>query len=127
MGKRLLKHKIDTEENPLSQKNGEIAIQEFLNLYEKFVEQKSLEGLRERTLKDYTEHLKYIKKWLKEDNGVYQSDAFFLDVNFVRSYIYYMQEEKHLGNSTINIRLRTLKTYLKWLFDEGYIKNIYTY
>jgi len=32
-----------------------------------------------------------------------------------------MQNEKEYNPFTINIRLRTIKTFLKWLYDEKYI------
>lgn len=37
-----------------------------------------------------------------------------------------MADEKGLKRCTINIRLRTLKCYLKWLFDEGHIDFNYS-
>lgn len=37
-----------------------------------------------------------------------------------------MTNEKCLNPCTINIRLRTLKCYIKWLFDEGYIDFNYS-
>lgn len=97
-----------------------ITIEEFFQLHEFFLNDKSLEGLAKRTLDGYKTNLYYFRKWLDNE---YHSDynCITVDIDIFKKYLYYMSQEKEYNPFTINIRLRTLKTYLKWLYDEKYI------
>lgn len=97
-----------------------ITIKEFLELHEFFLKDKSLEGLASRTLKEYKNNLHYFQKWLEFE---YQSDYKYIgvDIDLFKKYLYYMQNDKEYNPFTINIRLRTMKTYLKWLYNEKFI------
>jgi integrase/recombinase XerD len=91
---------------------------------------KRAEGLRERTLKDYEKHFGYFTKWLNEN----YSEMKFVDeitTTIVRDYINYQRfdarrynghrfidaEKQRIGltDTTINIRLRTLKAIFNHL------------
>ena len=122
MVKRKIKF-FEEELDPLLSKKTKINVEDFLNLYSKFFSQKTLEGLRERTLEDYKEHFNYLKKWVEAKQRTTLARCF--DSDFIFSYIYHMKEEKGLKATTINIRLRTLKTYLKWLHENGYIDKMH--
>jgi integrase/recombinase XerD len=106
-------------------------------LFETFIKSKELEGLRERTLKDHRTHFRYFTSFL---NNSYSDVLVGVDIttDMVRDYIYYMTKEKTLWDDhksssykhidkkglspvTVNIRLRTLKCFFKFLFDENYI------
>lgn len=101
------------------QKQTDVTLKDFLDLHSKFIEQKTLEGLSSRTLRDHSTHMRYFKKYLTEDERS-KLDR-YVDVEILRGYLAYMVHETELKPYTINIRLRTLKCYLKWLFEEGYI------
>lgn len=118
MGNRKIKVKIKTD----LQKDRKINVEEFFQLHEYFIKDKSLEGLANRTLKEYDVNLQYFKKWLEYE---YQSDynRVAIEVDLFKKYLYYMQNEKEYNPFTINIRIRTLKTYLKWLYNEKYISS----
>lgn len=46
-----------------------------------------------------------------------------MEVDLFKKYLYHMQNEKEYNPFTINIRIRTLKPYLKWLYNEKYIST----
>lgn len=116
MGNRKVKINFKTD----LQKDRAVNIKEFFQLHEYFLKDKNLEGLAERTLQEYNNNLHYFKKWLGSE---YQSDydCVAVDVDIFKKYLYYMQNEKEYNPFTINIRLRTMKTYLKWLYTEKHI------
>jgi integrase/recombinase XerD len=101
---------------------------------------KELEGLRPRTLNDHRATFGYFLSFLKLKYPTIQYvDEITTDV--IRDYIYYMSKEKQLWDDhtqasvryrtdkrglspfTVNIRLRTLKCFFKFLNDEGHILN----
>jgi integrase/recombinase XerD len=107
------------------------------NLFSIFIRAKKLECLRERTLKDHSTHFKYFSNFLAEYYPKL-SQISQVDSKVIRDYVYFMTKEKQLYDGhklwskrssdkkglspvTVNIRLRTLKCFLKFLADEGYI------
>jgi integrase/recombinase XerD len=101
---------------------------------ELFVQAKKSEGVRQRTVNDYRQHIKYLTQFLDEfhpDLTVIQD----LTPEIIRSYIVYLKDErtpydgiknrerkkKGLSASTINIRLRTLRTMCRFWYSEGYL------
>lgn len=46
-----------------------------------------------------------------------------ITVEKIRAYQSYMLNEKQYSPTTINVRLRTLKAYFHWLYNEGYIDD----
>ncbi|MGE5629102.1 MAG: phage integrase SAM-like domain-containing protein [Solirubrobacterales bacterium] len=102
------------------QMDKKISVNEFFQLHEYFLKDKDLEGLAERTLQEYNNNLHYFKKWIDFE---YQSkyDCIAVEVDLFKKYLFYMQNEKEYNPFTINIRIRTMKTYLKWLYNEKYI------
>lgn len=106
-------------QNELTSTNS-IETNKFFKLHKTFMNEKALEGLRDRTLDDYQQHLKYFKRYIDD----YVTD--FKDrisVETFKSYVYYMSIEKKLSNFTVNAMLRTLKVYLNWLFENKYINS----
>jgi integrase/recombinase XerD len=87
------------------------------------VSAKKAEGLRERTLTDYSKHWGYFTKWLVQ----YYAEVHYVSeitVDMIRNHVNYMRHDAKrydghkyisgeqgigLSNTTINIRLRTLK------------------
>lgn len=102
----------------------EIRMSEFFELHEKFMEDKSLQGLAPRTLEEHEIHIRYFKSYL---NAANQSsiDCKALNMDVLKSYIYYMVHEKEYKPCTVNLRLRTLKCYLRWLFEENHLSFNY--
>lgn len=108
-------------------------------LFEIFMKTKELEGLRDRTLEDHRTHFRYFISFLKNAYPEYRLGK-DITTEIVRDYIYYMTKEKmlwddHTSSSykhikkkglspvTVNVRLRTLKCFFKFLFDEKYVES----
>jgi integrase/recombinase XerD len=95
------------------------------DLFNTFMRAKELEGLRERTLKDYRTNFKYFTGFLTKK---YQQMEYAEEISTdtIRDYVYYVSREKKLWDdhiqasvryktdkkglspTTVNIRLRTL-------------------
>ena len=98
-----------------------ITIDEFFDLFDKFYQVKSMEGLADRSLKNHALHMKYFEDFICH---IHPTDTVCcFDVEVCRAYVNYMLDEKKLSNVTVNIRLRTLKTYMKWLYREEYLDS----
>ncbi|MDT8860489.1 tyrosine-type recombinase/integrase [Alkalihalobacillus sp. MEB130] len=133
-GRKTISQRTFYDEVPLAEEKKE---QQLDALFQTFMKSKELEGLRERTLKDHSTHFRYFVSFL---NNAYPSVKLGIDITteMVRDYIYYMTKEKMLWDDhtssaykhiekkglspvTVNVRLRTLKCFFKFLFDENYI------
>ncbi|GIM30124.1 hypothetical protein CPJCM30710_27900 [Clostridium polyendosporum] len=99
-------------------------LENLMELYQKFINKKTLEGLSARSLKDYNTHFNYLMKYLLDTLGLPQSVE--LKAEYFNEYIAYMKLQKGLSNNTINIRLRTIRAFLRWLNKEDYIINIHS-
>ncbi|MDN4524398.1 tyrosine-type recombinase/integrase [Fictibacillus fluitans] len=85
-----------------------------------FITVKEAEGLRERTIQDYQHHFRYLRQWYEEYGQLTIKD---ISTTLVRKYVSHMKNEVGLSPVTINVRLRTLKCFLKFVFEEGYIED----
>lgn len=101
-----------------------------------FIKAKEAEGVRTRTVNDYTKHIEWFKRYLSNFHSgcIHISD---LTPTIIRDYIRYMKNErkayegidkreksrKGLSVNTINIRLRTLKAMCNLWYTDGYIKD----
>lgn len=106
-------------QNELTSTNS-IETSRFFELHKSFMNEKALEGLRNRTLDDYQQHLKYFKKYINDNVTDFKNR---IAVETFKSYVYWMSIEKKLSNFTVNARLRTLKVYLNWLYENKYINS----
>lgn len=96
-----------------------LTLQEFYSLHDDFIRDKTLERLASRTISDHKKHMQYFQTYAC---GEYQPHD-RIEKNMFKNYIHYMIDDKHLKPCTINLRLRTLKCYLNWLFANGHIKE----
>lgn len=97
---------------------------EFFNLHKIFMSQKRLQGLALRTIEEHELYMKHFKKFVNTAGRSYEDHA--VDINIFRGYLTYLIIEKEYKPNTTNIRLRTLKCYLKWLYDEEHIDKNYS-
>jgi integrase/recombinase XerD len=88
-------------------------------LYEKFCNYKQTEGIAERTLKDYKVHYHYLQKFL-DGEDINKKE---ITRDLFRDYISWMIYEQGLSPVTVNVRLRTLRAFLRFCFKEGYIEQ----
>lgn len=101
---------------------GTISVKGFIDKQKEFLLTKKLEGLAERTLKDYVNHFQYLnKRILQEYCEETDIENRFVDKGLFMAYIGYMISQ--FKPATVNIRLRTMKCYLRYLFVEGIIKE----
>lgn len=85
-------------------------------MFEKFISVKKTEGLATRTIHDYLTHFDYFKSFLGEDLS---KDEITLDI--FRDFVGYMLHEKELSPVTANVRIRTMRAFIRFCFLEGYI------
>lgn len=99
-------------------KLGEISIKDFIGKQKDFLLIKKLEGLAERTLKDYVNHFQYLSRWILQEYCE-ETDIGnrYVDKSLFMAYTGYMITK--FKPATVNIRLRTLKCYSNWLCSEG--------
>lgn len=100
-----------------------------------FLRAKKTEGLKPRTLNDHESHYRYLQRWLTEKHPTLKLEE--LTADHVRQYVQHMLTEqalytghptlqshntvKGLSPATVNIRTRTLKCFLRFLHEEGYL------
>lgn len=101
-----------------------------------FLRVKETEGLKLRTLYDHKNHYRYLQRWLVDQYPMLNLEQ--LTADHVRQYVGHMLTEqtlydghptlqshntvKGLSPASVNIRTRTLKCFLRFLLDEGYLK-----
>ncbi|WP_427036591.1 tyrosine-type recombinase/integrase [Cytobacillus pseudoceanisediminis] len=88
-------------------------------LYERFCNYKQTEGMAIRTLKDYKSHFHYLMKFL-EDEDISRKE---ITRDLFREYISWMLYEQGLSPVTVNIRIRTLRAFLRFCYKEDYIQH----
>lgn len=102
-----------------------------------FLRAKKNEGLKTRTLSDHESHYRYLQRWLTEKYPTLKLEE--LSADHVRQYVGHMLTEQTLYNghptlqshntakglspATVNIRTRTLKCFLRFLHEEGYLQT----
>jgi integrase/recombinase XerD len=86
--------------------------------YGVFLSHKVAEGLSESTLTMYEEHRRYLHEYLDMESSISS-----LTTADVRGYLQWMREDKALAPTTINIRLRSFRAFLRWALEEGYLSE----
>jgi len=100
------------------------------------ISSKRVEGVRDRTLRDYEKMFGYFRTWLDDNYEVEYFDE--IDTDTIRNYVNYCKYDKPkysghkyiksekqevgLSDTTININLRCLKSLWNHLDREGYIE-----
>ena len=74
------------------------------------------------TIKTYIEHIQAFAKWFEETNGIGFDPSIVTEID-IRDMRSYLQGTRHLKETTINLRLASLKSYFEFLEAEKYIKN----
>lgn len=98
-----------------------------------FIRAKEAEGVRPGTIRNYHDVMRYLVDWLNRD-VLYINE---INADTIRSYINYLRKDrtpyaedsqrkkqgKRLSVNTINIRIRTLRTLFRFLYNEGIISK----
>ncbi|NMD69616.1 tyrosine-type recombinase/integrase [Bacillus sp. DNRA2] len=85
-------------------------------MFERFMLFKKTEGLASRTINDYYTNFDYFKEFIGEDLSV---DV--ITTELFRDFVGYMLHEKELSPVTANVRIRTLRAFIRFCYTEGYI------
>ncbi|MBC2579706.1 tyrosine-type recombinase/integrase [Clostridium sp. DJ247] len=121
--KRITMDGVGAEIEPLhqekEQKDG-FNIGDFLKLHEQFMTVKKLEGLAGKTISDHLNLMGYFKNWLQSEVTDYENHV--VGKGIFLQYIAYLFQKEYKP-CTINIRLRTIKCYLRWLYNEKIIPD----
>lgn len=87
-------------------------------MFDRFMLFKKTVGLAKATLSDYYLHFKYLMDYLEEDVVANQCD-----VDLFRGYIGYMLYKKEFSPMTVNVRIRTIRAFLRHCYQEGWIEE----
>jgi integrase/recombinase XerD len=87
-------------------------------MFEKFMTFKKTEALAPRTISEYYIHFDYLKDFLGDDMT---SESVTLE-DF-RGYIGYMLHDRELKPMTVNIRIRTMRAFIRFCYTEGFIDS----
>jgi integrase/recombinase XerD len=88
-------------------------------MFEQFMFLKKSEGLAKRTIQEYYVHYDY---FLKYSGGDLSSDE--MTTEFFCGWISHMLHELELAPATVNIRVRTMRAFLRYIYEEkGWIKE----
>jgi integrase/recombinase XerD len=87
-----------------------------VEMFERFLVAKRAEALAQRTLHDYETHFGYFYEFLEGD--VKAED---ITADLLREYLSYMIHERGLKPMTVNLRVRTLRAFMRFCYKEAYI------
>lgn len=87
-------------------------------LFERFMAYKVTEGLTELTIQGYYEHFHFLHEFIQGDLANEE-----ITFEIFRDYIGFMINEKRLAPRTVNVRIRTIRAFLRYCFNEGWIDN----
>jgi integrase/recombinase XerD len=85
-------------------------------VFERFMAQKRTEGLAIKTLEDYEVHFGDLIGYLGGDIDLDQVTA-----DLFRGYIDWMLHDRGLAVSTVNVRIRTMRAFVRYAYSEGHL------
>jgi integrase/recombinase XerD len=83
---------------------------------ERFFTEKRLSGIAPRTLEDYQTHYRYFTEFVGRDLLPEE-----ISKEILLQYIDWMLNERNLSPVTVNIRMRPIRSLLRYAYREGYI------
>jgi len=86
---------------------------------EEFIVARRADGRAPRTIEDYHRVLGPFAAWCREQGTAHLPD---LNRRMVRRYVAYLRE-KGWAENTVGIHVRNLRTFLRWLYEEGYTET----
>ena len=124
------KRKLPRESKPIIPDKDDMSLDDALEL---FVQAKRVERVRDSTIRDYYSHIEYLSDYMTEVECLKKPFIGDLTAVLIRRYINYMLTEKTrysgikgrrdkfvgLSPTTVNIRLRTLRTMCRFWYKEG--------
>lgn len=113
---RKSKGKFSREATTSTNEQGLLLDLSLVEMFERFMAQKRTEGLAPQTIEDYEIHFGYMLDFLGGDISKNE-----ISVSMFRDYIEWMIEERGLSLVTVNVRIRTMRAFIRYAFTEGYI------
>jgi integrase/recombinase XerD len=89
-----------------------------VEMFERFLIAKRSEALTKRTLEDYETHFGYFYEFLEGD---IKADNITADL--LREYLAFMIHDRGLKPMTVNLRVRTLRAFMRFCYGENYINS----
>jgi len=105
------------ELNPMDSRfkvRGTLSAEEFIEKQQEFIVVKQLQNLAPRTIKDYYYSFGHVNNWIKTSITDWGDRT--IDKQLFTSYVGYLVGK--YSPATVNIRIRYLKVFLKWLYAE---------
>jgi integrase/recombinase XerD len=87
-------------------------------MFNAFMIVKKSEALAPRTISDYYNNFNYFKEFIGKDLNRCE-----ITKDVFRNFISYMLNEKSLSPVTVNVRIRTLRAFIRFCYLENYIEN----
>jgi integrase/recombinase XerD len=87
-------------------------------MFELFMNNKRTEGLSLYTIKDYYTHFRYFTEFIGRDLAHEE-----ITVEIFRDYLGYLLHYHGISPVTVNVRIRTVRAFLRYAFQEGWIKK----
>ena len=121
------KHKIKTSVKDNQLQEGNLTIVDFLELHASFINDKRLENLAQRTIDDHIYIFSFFERWIKSsywfDTNQYDKapENQCVSRTIFNNYKEYMIYDKEYAPCTVNIRLRPIKTFITWLYNNKYL------
>jgi integrase/recombinase XerD len=91
--------------------------QTLYKMFDQFMLSKTTEGLAKRTISDYHIHFQFFLDYL----GNHDLNAEDINLDIFRGYIGYMLYEKNLNPMTVNVRVRTIRAFIRYCHLEGWV------
>ncbi|WP_240375440.1 tyrosine-type recombinase/integrase [Bacillus piscicola] len=92
-------------------------------LYDRYMSVKKAQGLSPTTIRDYDIHFGWFIDFLEEVAGIKDLENEEIVPEVFTEYIRFMSD-KGLKATTINVRVRTLRAFIRWCYEEQYINEI---
>ncbi|QQE80392.1 tyrosine-type recombinase/integrase [Alicyclobacillus sp. SO9] len=90
-------------------------------LFKRYYAAREAAGAAERTLEDYVKHMRWLRRFMASEYG--GLDNFVPNRDVIRAWISHMIMVQRLQPSTINIRLRTIKSMFNWAMEEKILRE----
>jgi integrase/recombinase XerD len=87
-----------------------------VEMFERFMAMKRTEGLSRRTIEEYEVHFGYLLNYVGSDLAKEEITA-----DVFRGYVGWMLHDRGLSPVTANVRIRTMRAFIRFCFVEGYI------
>ena len=88
------------------------------NAVQNFIDAGIADGKAPRTIKDYRRILYPFSEWCAKHQTTHVTE---LTKDLIRAYSKHLREEKGWAESTWAIHIRTVRAFLRWIFEEGLV------